>query len=70
MEVNVTMMADPMWVSPKVALKFSSEKIPWNRLGTVFIIPQNKVLILGDSEYFRRVHSETWDETDEVLQSS
>jgi hypothetical protein len=29
--------------------KFLSEKNPRNRLGTVFIIPRNKVLILCDS---------------------
>ncbi len=39
--------------------KFRSEKIPRNRLGMVFVIPRNKVLIPCDSEYFGRVHSIT-----------
>ncbi len=44
--------------------KFRSEKIPRNRLGTVFVIPRNKVLIPCDSEYFRRVHFVTRNETE------
>ncbi len=36
-----------------------SEKIPRNRLGTVFVIPQKKVLIPSHSEVHGRVNSET-----------
>jgi hypothetical protein len=44
--------------------KFRSEKIPRNRLRTVFVISRNKVLIPCDSEYFGRVHSVTRNETE------
>jgi hypothetical protein len=43
---------------------FRSEKIPWNRHGTVFVIPRNKVLIPCNSEYFGRVHSVIRNETE------
>jgi hypothetical protein len=43
--------------------EFRSEKIPRNRLGTVFVIPRNKVLIPCGSEYFGRVHSVTRNKT-------
>jgi hypothetical protein len=37
---------------------FRSEKIPWNRLGTVFVIPWKKVLIPKHSEAYGRVNSD------------
>ncbi len=48
----------------RVAIEISFRKIPRNRLGTVFVIPRNKVLIPCDSEYFGRVHSVTRNETE------
>ncbi len=44
--------------------KFCSEKIPRNRLGTIFVIPQNKVFIPCDSKCFRRVHYVTRNKKD------
>ncbi len=37
--------------------KFRSEKIPQKRHGTVFVIPQNKVLIPCDSKYFGMIRN-------------
>jgi hypothetical protein len=48
----------------RVAIEISFQKIPLNRLRTVFVIPRNKVLILCDSGYFRRLHSVNQNETE------
>jgi hypothetical protein len=42
----------------------SFRKNPWNRLGTVFIIPRKKVLISRHSEVYRRVNFEARNETE------
>jgi hypothetical protein len=41
-----------------LATEFRSEKIPRNRLGTVFVIPRKKLLIARHSENHGRVNSE------------
>jgi hypothetical protein len=38
--------------------EFHSEKIPWNRLGTVFVIPWKKVLVPRHSKFRGRANSE------------
>jgi len=45
-------------------MEFSSEKIPRNRLGTVSVIPQKKVLILKHSEFCGRANSESRNRTE------
>jgi len=45
-------------------MEFSSEKIPRNRLGTVSVIPQKKVLIPRHSEFRGRASSEARNETE------
>jgi hypothetical protein len=44
--------------------KFRSEKIPQNRLGTVSVIPQKKVLILRNSVFIERVNFVVWNQTE------
>jgi hypothetical protein len=44
--------------------EFRSEKIPRNRLGTVFVIPWKKVLIPRHSEFRGRAISEVRNETE------
>jgi hypothetical protein len=41
-----------------LATEFFSEKIPRNRLGTVYVIPRKKVLIPRNSEVYGRFNSE------------
>jgi hypothetical protein len=45
-------------------MEFCSEKIPWNRLGTVSIIPWKKALISRHSEFRGRANSEAWNGTE------
>jgi hypothetical protein len=41
-----------------LGMDFVPKKIPWNRLGTVFVIPWKKVLIPKHSEAYGRVNSD------------
>jgi hypothetical protein len=49
----------------RVPIEISFLKIPQNRLGTIFVILRNKVLILCDSECLGTVHSVTRNETEQ-----
>jgi hypothetical protein len=49
-----------------VAIELSLRKNSAERLGMVFVIPRNKVLILCDSKYFGRVHSVSRNETERL----
>jgi hypothetical protein len=49
--------------------KFCSGKIPWNRLGTVFAIPREKVLLSRNSVCLEIAHFEVWNGT-EFLQKN
>jgi hypothetical protein len=48
----------------RVAIEIMFRKIPWNRLGTVFVIPQKKVLLSRNSMCLGIAHSDVQNRTE------